>query len=647
MATMTVTKPILLQMLLLLGVLLSSAPQGAAQSKQPPPSEQSAQQQQTIAPAAPDPLYDSPRSTLFTLLEAAQTLSTPESTTESLSSASQRLVTVFGGGDVPVEFARDGAARLVEILNRLGEVRPRELPDAAEVATKELRRFSYVPYEGSSIGFSRRLAERRVLEAYPDGHIELVRNDNGTWRLSDRTISGLEAFHTAVRKIEAVFQGSVDTTKLSSSLWIERMLPSVLVEHSALGLKYWKWLGLLAILLLAVTVDLIVRTFLRGLWLRTARRRETEVQKHTLTRAVRPFGLLIGALVVVLGLRLLGLPELAMTILLAAARFVMTAAAVMAAWRVTDLFGEFFSRKAAGTSTRIDDLLIPLLRKTAKIFIFAVGIIYLANALNIEILPLLTGLGIGGLAVAFAAKDTIENFFGSVAVIVDRPFDVGDWITIDDVEGTVEEMGLRSTRVRTFYNSLVTVPNASLVRANVDNYGRRKYRRYRTHLSITYDTPPDTIEAFCEGIRELIRRHPYTRKDYYQIWLHEMGATSLDILVYMFHEAPDWTTELRERHRFLLDILRLAKSMNVEFAFPTQTLYMRKEEWSPPVSHEGQVPERDSLVSGQRHAGTVVRGRSWQHSPPPPYEFTGAQSKDEPTADEGEGSQIEDRTAGA
>jgi len=336
-----------------------------------------------------------------------------------------------------------------------------------------------------------------------------------------------------------------------------------------------------------------------------------------------------------------------MTILLAAARFVMTAAAIMAAWRVTDLFGEFFSRKAAGTSTRIDDLLIPLLRKTAKIFIFAVGIIYLANALNIEILPLLTGLGIGGLAVAFAAKDTIENFFGSVAVIVDRPFDVGDWITIDDVEGTVEEMGLRSTRVRTFYNSLVTVPNASLVRANVDNYGRRKYRRYRTHLSITYDTPPDTIEAFCEGIRELIRRHPYTRKDYYQIWLHEMGATSLDILVYMFHEAPDWTTELRERHRFLLDILRLAKSMNVEFAFPTQTLYMRKEEWSPPVSHEGQVPERDSLVSGQRHAGTVVRGRSWQHSPPPPYEFTGAQSKDEPTADEGEGSQIEDRTAGA
>jgi len=288
---------------------------------------------------------------------------------------------------------------------------------------------------------------------------------------------------------------------------------------------------------------------------------------------------------------------------------------VWAAFKVTDLIGDWLTVQAAKTDTKFDDLLVPMVKRTAKLFIGAIGLIYIASAFSIEIMPLLTGLGIGGLAVAFAAKDTIENFFGSIAVILDRPFEIGDWIYVNEVEGTVEDLGFRSTRVRTFYNSLVTVPNATLVRAQVDNYGRRKYRRFKTTLNVTYDTHPDKIEAFCSGIREIIKLHPYTRKDYYHVWLNNFGPHSLDILVYIFFIAPEWGTELRERQRFLMDILRLSKELGVEFAFPTRTIHMLQGEAAVHENAPDDVP--GALRNGRKAARDIVKEFTGDEIPPP------------------------------
>ncbi len=322
-------------------------------------------------------------------------------------------------------------------------------------------------------------------------------------------------------------------------------------------------------------------------------------------------------------------------------------AGVMAAFRVVDVITDVLGQKATATDTKIDDLLVPLLRRALKIFVFAIGLVYIADSLSIEILPLLTGLGIGGLAVAFAAKDTIENFFGSVAVIFDRPFEVGDWVVIGDVEGTVELLGFRSTRIRTFYNSQVTVPNASLVRATVDNYGRRKYRRYTTKLGVAYDTPPEKIDAFCEGIRELIRQHPYTRKDYYQVYFTGYAASSLEVMLYVFFETPDWSVELRERHRLLADILRLAHKLGVEFAYPTQTLHVKRAGESPaeqPADYSAvEDLERESTVVGRRLARSLTRGAHWRVEKPGEVEFRGAEPiEEDPESD----SQVEQRSAG-
>jgi MscS family membrane protein len=238
--------------------------------------------------------------------------------------------------------------------------------------------------------------------------------------------------------------------------------------------------------------------------------------------------------------------------------------------------------------------------------------------------PLVTGLGIGGLAFAFAAKDTIENFFGSVTVLLDRPFEVGDWVIVGDTEGTVEELGLRSTRIRTFYNSQVTVPNATLVRATVDNLGRRAYRRWKTYLGVQYDTPPETLLAFTEGIRELVRQHPYTRKDFYQVWCNDFADFSLNILLYVFFRVPDWSTELRERERLFVDIVRLADRLGVQFAFPTRTVHLYREEHRPhEIAYEipAGAHDSDATEAGVRAAREITAEQPWQKDKPGPVRF--------------------------
>ncbi|MHC4932434.1 MAG: mechanosensitive ion channel family protein, partial [Planctomycetota bacterium] len=270
---------------------------------------------------------------------------------------------------------------------------------------------------------------------------------------------------------------------------------------------------------------------------------------------------------------------------------------------------------AARTATKIDDLLVPMLRRAIKVFVVALGVVWIADNLDMDIAALLAGLGIGGIALALAGKETVENFFGALTILADRPFQVGDWIVMGNVEGTVSDVGFRATRVRTFYNSVITFPNAMLIRTAVDNLGAREYRRIKMRLGVTYDTPPDKLEAFIEGTRELIRRHPYTRKDYYHVYFNSFGDSGLEILLYCFVRTPDWATELRERHRLMMDILRLAGELKVEFAFPTRTLHMVQSELP---DHGETTPDlKSAWRTGQGKAGEIVDRFTGRRVPPP------------------------------
>ena len=239
--------------------------------------------------------------------------------------------------------------------------------------------------------------------------------------------------------------------------------------------------------------------------------------------------------------------------------------------------------------------MLPVLSRIIKIIIWALGIIYILDSLDVNVTALLAGISIGGLAIALAAQDTVKNFFGSIMIFIDRPFQIGDWINFDNVDGTVEEVGVRSTRIRTFANSVTYVPNGMLADKVVNNWGLRQYRRFKTDIGITYNTPPDVIDAFVNGIREIIKAHPTTRKDYFEVHLNSFGASSINILLYCFFEAPDWSTELRGRHQIMHAIMILAKELGVSFAFPSQSIYVESFPGSEEDSAQFSTQNKDVM----------------------------------------------------
>ena len=273
------------------------------------------------------------------------------------------------------------------------------------------------------------------------------------------------------------------------------------------------------------------------------------------------------------GMRLIDLPSEILGVVLPVLKFFTVLAAVWCAFRAIDLLKNYLFKKAKLTESRYDDSLIPFICGALKIIAIALGVIVFVDVFEKDWKALLGGFGVVGIAVAIAAKDLLGNIFGSITVLADRPFEIGDWVVIDDkVEGTVENVGIRSSRVRTFHNSEIIVPNSLLTTAIVDNMGRRNYRRFKTNLQIKYNTPADKIESFCEGVRELVDSRPSASKETAHVYVNGLSESSIDILLYLFFDCSDWAMELKERHYLLMDILKLAESLGVEFAFPTRTL---------------------------------------------------------------------------
>ena len=397
---------------------------------------------------------------------------------------------------------------------------------------------------------------------------------------------------------------------------------SSLLLDKAFLIENWQWLGLLGLIGVSVAFERFASAFLRHGARRVARNDRVRLDEGQLTRFVRPFGVMVTWWVFLTLLPTLSIDNETVTgVLDVMGSLIYSVAGVLAAWRLVDLVCDFFKARAQRTENKFDDMLVPLLRRTLKIFVVVLGIAYFSSRLTEDVYRVVAGLSIGSAALLFAFKDSLENVFGTFTVLLDQPFQLGDWITIDGIDGTVEKVGFRSTRIRTFYNSIITVPNRHFISAKVDNWGARSYRRIKATLGITYDTPPEKVEAFCEGIRELIRRHPCTRKDYYQVYFTGFGASSLEILVYAFVVTPDWSTELREKHRLFADILRLAEQLEVGFAFPTTSVHMVQPS---DLEHPNRPSDDQAGEVLGREVAQHVAEASLAHlggSPPPPIRF--------------------------
>lgn len=435
------------------------------------------------------------------------------------------------------------------------------------------------------------------------GIVEIARTPAGDWRFTRETMTSVDALARSLAGLQVV-EGAVAIEDLRPmSAVLRDMMPEALMGR-ALILHWYQWIGMAVLAIVALVVGRALTFVALAVMNRRLHRLGVETKEAQRRKLIAPLTYSIAAAIWWTFDGWLDLPVNVAVAAQAAAVVAFGLGMIVFLVRLTDAVCDQMARWASKSSSKYDDLLVPFARKTAKLVIIVVGVMAMLQSLDINPTGPLAALGIGGLAIALAGQETIANLFGSLTVIGDRPFQIGDWIVVDGVEGTVESLGFRSTRIRTFYNSQVVVPNSKLINASVDNYGMREFRRYMTHLSITYNTPPERIEAFCEGLRAIVQESPYTRKDLAHIYFHGYGAHSLDILIYIFFKVPDWGTELRERHRFNMDALRLAKRLGIEYAFPTQTLYLERGQ-GPAQPDPSPFPQRGEIL-GQRQSGAAT-----------------------------------------
>ncbi|MDQ6964622.1 MAG: mechanosensitive ion channel family protein, partial [Mariprofundales bacterium] len=243
-------------------------------------------------------------------------------------------------------------------------------------------------------------------------------------------------------------------------------------------------------------------------------------------------------------------------------------------WRMIGAMATYFQARARETDSPLDDQLIPFVAKTMRLLLIVTGILMVAQNLGYSVSGLIASLGIGGIAVAMAARDTLANVFGSIMILVDRPFTVGDWIKTSEFEGVVEEVGFRSTHIRTFGKTLVNVPNSKLANMVIDNIDARPKRRIKMRIGITYDTSTAQMEQVISGIEAILRNHNGVDQEYSLVKFDNFDDSSLSIFLYYFSASTIWEEYLQVRQEVNLQIMQLLESLEIEFAFPSRSIYL-------------------------------------------------------------------------
>lgn len=246
------------------------------------------------------------------------------------------------------------------------------------------------------------------------------------------------------------------------------------------------------------------------------------------------------------------------------------------AWALTNLLGAvrttYVDPATRESENRFDDQIIPILEKSLKVIVWSFALLVAFDNIGFDIVSLLTGLGIGGLALAMAAKDTLSNVFGSVTVFADRPFHVDDVVTIKGFTGTIVELGLRTCRMRTFDNTLVTIPNSVLVGGPIENLSAREARKQSFTLGLEYDTTTEQLEAAIAAVKAILEEHALIRDDY-SVRFNAFGDSALELSVVYWVVPP--SEFFGVVHEVNLAIKRAFDAQGWALAFPSQTIYQK------------------------------------------------------------------------
>jgi MscS family membrane protein len=248
----------------------------------------------------------------------------------------------------------------------------------------------------------------------------------------------------------------------------------------------------------------------------------------------------------------------------------------MLAVNLIEYVGLLLLYRAKNTQSKTDDMLVPFIKESLKIVVIVLGVfVLLAKIFHFNLTTLLGGAGIAGLAIALAAQETLGNLLGSFTIFLDKPFVVGDMIRIGTIQGKIEHIGFRSTRIRTLEKSYVTIPNKKMVDAELDNLTERTFYRVRITLDFKYDSNPESLRAYIIDLKEYLLNAPDVDEDV-AVYLHEMTPNALQMLIIYYIKTNDWDEHIVVKEASIFKMLDLAKKLNLEFAYPSTSIYVEQ-----------------------------------------------------------------------
>ncbi len=404
----------------------------------------------------------------------------------------------------------------------------------------------------------------------PSGRPETVRlvrkvdADRVRWVFSSGTVSRIDVWYDAL-----------------GDRWIRENLPEVLLRPGPSELLWWQWIALLPLLALAWAFGRLCGALSRRLLAHLSSRTQSEWDDQLIGRLAGPLTLGWALVWMAAFLTLLHLNPPADDVLRRSLKAFGLIAIFWGLWRVVDLAAEgvrvlpWVQERPSARS------MLGLGERLGKVAVAAIGIVASLSELGYPVASLLAGLGLGGLVFALAAQKTVENLFGSVSLAADEPFRVGDFVKIEDFVGTVEAIGLRSTRIRTLDRTVIAIPNGRLADMRVESYTVRDRMRLACTVSLVYSTTAGQMKAVLAGLERVLRAHPKIWPEAVVVRFKELAASSLDIEIMAWFQTEDWGEFQAIRQEILIQFMDVVERAGSAFAFPTRTVQIQAEAKPP------------------------------------------------------------------
>jgi len=493
---------------------------------------------------------DSPRGAMRTFIRAVHDWST---------GGEERALEVMDLSSIPPALrsinAPLAADYLMQIIDRVGYVIWQEIPDNPE----RLEPYTHYSHAAGEVEISKRF-------------------DDGTprWRFSSETITAAPAIFEAIENLPLA-PGLTAPEPFSEYFRLRDFVGDLsprLLERGFL-LAHWQWIAIALAAVVALVVAVLAGLVVRLVWRLVPPAGERESgpgRENALVRAVR---IIVVGTVLYTAFGAIGLRADVLAVLATTAALVTLAGVIALLFTLAGTLGTAFQAHAERTPGKVDVIVSSLATAVARILIIVGGAIVAADLVGIPYEGVVAGLGVGGLALAIAARDTVSNFFGAAVLLAERPFKRGDYIEIDGRAAIVEEVGLRSSRMRLFDDAQMIIPNAKVADNTVVNYGRRRKRQILLTIAVKYGTQRETTDAFVARLRDLLRGFPRADAEYY-VGLARFAPSAVEIDLWCYVWVSSYADQVEAKHRLVGDIVALADDMGVTFALPARSVFVSR-----------------------------------------------------------------------